>query len=103
GLFWSLPFLGLCVSVVKTILLRRRRHLHRPNRRWTHVHGCSVVPSFVPGFGSAEPVALSFIGGVINAPRRAIALVFQSIAQHQRSHTERGSGPDFLHLFIGSH
>src|SRR5437764_11591419 len=63
-------------------LFRRLRHLHRPDCRWTHIHGSSVMAALVPGFGCAEPVSLGFIGGVIDAPCGAESFIFQAVAQH---------------------
>jgi hypothetical protein len=73
-----------CASISKQLawLLRRRRHLHGPDRRRPHVHGRAVVAVDLPSFGRTEPVALRLISSVIHAPGGAVAFVFQAVAQH---------------------
>ena len=60
------------------------------------------MPGDVPGFRRTEPIALRFIGGVIDAPGCTISFVFQSITQHERSHAKARACPDFLYLLVCS-
>ena len=37
---------------------------------------------------------------MVHAPSRAVALVFESVSQHEGGDAEGGAGPDFLHLLV---
>src|ERR1035438_6836325 len=51
-------------------------------------------------FGRPEPVSLGLVDDVVHAPGRAVALVFESVGEHQGGDAEGGASPYFLHLLV---
>src|SRR5689334_19043668 len=96
------PAVMWCVKdVFKGFLPGSSHHLHRPDGRNSHVHGGTKVACVVPCLRRTKPIALSFVGYVIDAPSRPIGLVFHSVGQHERGKSEGCATPYFPDLLVG--
>jgi len=79
----DLDLVDAFVSFWIGLRLWRLGHFHGPDGGGAHIHGGAVVAGDVPGFWSAEPVALGFVGGVIDAPGGFVGFVFEPFAEHE--------------------